>query len=98
MATKCNAIVISAQAEYGNEPVPLFSAGTGKLECVLEVEALATIQLSKAVFSERILENQTPDVSYGGLTIKDAVVKYSLTAQSGDAYFVSSATAVGRKA
>ena len=96
--SKCkNAIVISAQVSYGNDPVPLFHAGTGKLACVREVDALATIQISKAVFTEKILESGT-NVSYGGTTINDAVVKYSLTAQSGDAYFVSSATAVGVRA
>lgn len=93
----CEGIIISANAEYGNDPVPLFEAGKGKISCVVELEAMATIQVSKATFEER-LPTDNGAASFGGLTLKNTVYKYSISAQSGDAYFVSTMTAVGQKA
>lgn len=92
----CEGIVISAQVEYGNDPVPLFEAGKGKISCVLELEAMATIQISKATFTERVPQS-SGCLTYGGVKLKNCAIKYSLTAQSGEAYFVASMTAVGQK-
>ena len=92
----CEGIVISAQVEYGNDPVPLFEAGKGVISCVLELEAMATIQVSKATFENRLPE-ESGCFSYFGLSLKNCAIKYSLSAQSGDAYFVSSLTAIGQK-
>jgi hypothetical protein len=92
----CEGIVISAQAEYGNDPVPLFEAGKGKISCVLELEAMATIQLSKATFESRLPE-ETGCFSYFGLTLKNCAIKHSISAQSGDAYYVSTLVATGQK-
>ena len=61
------------------------------------MEAMATIQLSKATFENRIPE-QANCLTYFGLALKNCAIKYSMTAQSGQAYFVSTMTAVGRKA
>jgi hypothetical protein len=93
----CEGIVISANAEYGNDPVPLFEAGKGKITCVLELEAMATIQLSKATFESRIPDGGEGCFSYFGLTLKNCAIKHSITAQSGDAYFVSTLVATGQK-
>jgi len=92
----CEGIVISAQVEYGNDPVPLFEAGKGKISCVLELEAMATIQVSKATFESRLPE-ESGCFSYFGLTLKNCAIKYSMSAQSGDAYFVSTLVATGQK-
>lgn len=94
----CEGIVISAQAEYGNDPVPLFEAGKGKISCVLELESMATIQVSKATFEDRIPDEAGGCFSYFKLTLKNCAIKYSMSAQSGDAYFVSTLVATGQKA
>ena len=92
---KCDAIVLNAEATYGNDPVPLYNAGEGKIGCVLELEALAQIQLSRAVFEARIPADAAT-CSYFGLQLTNCAFKYTMSAQSGDAYYVSTMIAVGQ--
>lgn len=99
MAESCEGIVISAEASYGNDPVPLYEAGSKNISCVIEIEQMATISVSRAVFSQRFYsDGDGSSVTYGNLTLQNPVVKYSLSAQSGNAYFMSSYSAVGKKA
>ncbi len=90
----CQGVVISGSASYGNDPVPLYSAGESKIACVIELEALGQIQVSKATFSNQISSGGT--ASFGGLSLTDAINKYSLTAQSGQAYYVDTLTSIGK--
>jgi hypothetical protein len=91
----CSGVVISGSATVGNDPVPLFEAGASTMACVLQIEALGQIQVSKAIMDNRI--EKTGDATFGGLTLKDAVTKYTLQAQSGQAYYVSTLVTMGRK-
>jgi len=92
---RCNkAVLISGSATYGNDPIPLYQAGEKTIACVIELEALAQIQVSSAVFTNRI-GSSGQSASFGGVTIADPVLKYSLTAQSGTAYYVDTLTAIG---
>ena len=92
---KCDVIVLNAEASYGNDPVPLYNAGEGSIGCVLELEALAQIQLSKAVFENR-MPADSGQCSYFGLQLINCAYKYTMSAQSGDAYYVSTMIAIGQ--
>lgn len=91
----CQGVVISGSASYGNDPVPLYSAGESKIACVIELEALGQIQVSKATFSNQI-GSGGGQASFGGLSLQDTINKYSITAQSGQAYYVDTLTSIGR--
>ena len=91
----CQGVVISGSASYGNDPVPLYSAGESKISCVIELEALGQIQVSKATFSNQI-GGGAGSANFGGMTLTDAINKYSLTAQSGQAYYVDTLTSIGK--
>jgi hypothetical protein len=91
----CQGVVISGSASYGNDPVPLYSAGESKIACVVELEALGQIQVSKATFSNQIGGGGGQAV-FGGLTLTDVINKYQLQAQSGQAYYVDTLISTGR--
>jgi len=88
------AVTINGTASYGNDPVPLFEAGDKEMACVLEIEALGQIQVSKAVVDGKI--DTTAKATFGGVTLTDPIYKYAITASSGTAYYVSTITALGR--
>ena len=90
----CQGVTINGSASYGNDPVPLFEAGKSTIACVLEIEALGQIQVSKAVLTGAIDEGAS--ASFGGVTLDSPIMKYSITASSGQAYFVSTLTAIGK--
>lgn len=96
MASTCQGIVINGSASYGNDPVPLYEAGHSKISCVIELEALGQIQVSRATFDNTI--STTGDTTFGGVTINDGVKKYSITASSGQAYFVDTLICIGKVA
>ena len=91
----CQGVVISGSASYGNDPVPLYSAGESRIACVIELEALGQIQVSKATFSNQI-GGGGGQANFGGLSLQDTINKYSITAQSGQAYYVDTLTSIGR--
>jgi hypothetical protein len=92
--SKCKGVVISGSASYGNDPVPLYEAGKSKIACVLEIEALGQIQVSNVVTDGLIQEGNT--TSFGGVTLTNTVNKYSITAQSGQAYYVNTVIVTGQ--
>jgi len=94
MAASCSGIVISGSASYGNDPVPLYEAGQSKISCVIELEALGQIQVSRASFNGSIGSSGT--ATFGGVTIADGIKKYNITAQSGQAYFVDTLIVIGK--
>lgn len=94
MSTACSGVVISGSASYGNDPVPLYEAGQSKISCVIELEALGQIQVSRASFTGNI--GATGDCAFGGVSISDGVKKYNITAQSGQAYFVDTLICIGK--
>lgn len=91
----CTGVTINGSASYGNDPVPLFEAGKSNISCVLEIEALGQIQVSQAVMDGTI--NEGMSATFGGVTLESPILKYQISASSGQAYFVSTLTAVGRK-
>ena len=90
---KCKAVTISGSASAGKDPTPLYEAGKDNISCVIGIEALAQIQISKAVFEQKVLKDT--DASFGGIKIEKPIYKYSITAQSGQAYYVSTMSAFG---
>lgn len=95
MAEGCTGITISAQASYGNQGTPLYEAGEKNISCVVEMEQLGQIQISKAVFSTSPGE-QTKQCSYRGVNLSDCIYGYQVSASSGQAYFVETMTAQGK--
>lgn len=95
MASECTGITISAQASYGNQGTPLYEAGEKTIRCVVEMEQLGQIQISKAVFSSTVGEKLT-ECSYRGVNLIDCIFGYQVSASSGQAYFVETMTAQGR--
>ncbi len=91
----CKGITISGSASYGYDPVPLYEAGKKKMACVLKLEALGQIQVSRVSFTSTV-GGGGGATSFGGFTLSEAVNKYSITAQSGQAYFVDTLTSIGR--
>jgi hypothetical protein len=91
----CAGIMINGNASYGNDPQPLFEAGQKNMACVIEIEALAQLQLSHTVIDQHF-ENKKV-ATWGGLTIKDPIYKYNVTASSGQAYYVETMIAMGRR-
>ena len=90
----CAGVVISGSATRGNDPVPLYEAGKSEIACVIELEALGQIQVSKASLTGVIGSGGLS--TYGGVTIVDGVTKFNITAQSGQAYFVDTLTVIGK--
>lgn len=91
----CQGVTISGNASYGNDPVPLYEAGKKNIACVIELEALGQIQVSRATFDNNV-GTATGDCTFGGVTITNGIKKYNITAQSGQAYFVDTLICVGR--
>ena len=91
----CAGVMINGSASYGNDPQPLFEAGKKNMACVIEIEALAQLQLSHTVIDQKFDNKEI--ATWGGLTIKDAIYKYNVTASSGQAYYVETMIAMGRK-
>lgn len=91
----CHGVLISGSASYGNDPVPLYEAGTKDIKCVIPLEALGQIQVSRAVTSG-VITSGGGDSSFGGVTLSPSVKKFSITAQSGQAYFVDTLTIIGQ--
>ncbi len=89
----CQGVTINGSASYGKDPVPLFEAGSPNMACVLEIDALGQIQVSTAVLTAQFSGGQA---SFANLQLLESVTKYSVTASSGQAYFVSTLTTIGR--
>lgn len=90
-----NAITISARASHGDSPTTLYTAGSQSIACVIPLEQLGNIELQYAIFSAKIPEKET-QMSYGELSLIDPIVTRSISAQSGQAYFVAGLSAQGR--
>ena len=97
----CDAVIISYNVSYGNDPQPLYEAGTSSISCVVEMEAMAQVAIQKAIFSDAQAGEDLSNVELArvpALTLDSAVVKYNFSASSGQAYVVESLTVVGKKA
>jgi hypothetical protein len=55
---------------------------------------MAQIQISRTIIDGNIEEKK--DTSFKGVTITKPVYKYSISAQSGQAYLVNTLTAIGK--
>ena len=98
---KCaNAVIIGYNISYGNDPQPLYAAGSSKIECVVEMEALAQASIQKAIFKEDQFDesqNGAISVTAPSLTLTNAVTKFNYSASSGQAYVVEQMEIVGKK-
>ena len=83
-------VVISANGQCGEDAVPLYEAGSPKIECIIKMEALGQLTVSKSS------GQCNGGGSYGCVTITDAAIKKGVQAQSGQAYIVGQSTHVGR--
>lgn len=92
----CTSVAISIDASAGDDPVPLFQAGEKEMKCVIAIEALGQINVSNAVFSKSDAGADTADITYGGISIANPIIKKSFSGQSGTPYFVSGRTYMGR--
>jgi len=90
----CNGVTISGSATHGDDPSPLYEAGSADISCVIRIEALAQIQVSKTVLNGQ--SGGWKDATFGGVTISDPIFKYTITAQSGQAYYVDTISAFGK--
>ena len=88
-------ITINGSASYGDDPVPLFEAGEARMACVLQIEALGQIMVSSALTKSKEVYTGG-DATFGGVKLMKAIIKYQISASSGQAYYVSTMTAIGR--
>jgi hypothetical protein len=96
----CNSVIIGYNVSYGNDPQPLYEAGQAHISCVVELEAMAQISIQKAIFKdEQVTENLSVVnlAKVPSMTIDNAIIKYSYSASSGQAYVVENLTILGRK-
>jgi len=87
-------VVLSASGQCGPDAVPLYEAGENKIKCVIAMEAMGQLSISKA--SKVPGESAPTTASYGAVTMLDYVIKKGVQAQSGQAYIVDSYTLLGR--
>ncbi len=83
-------VIVGANGQCGPDAVPLYQAGEPTIACIIEMEALGQLTISKSS------GDCGGGVSYGCVTIGDAVIKKGVQAQSGQAYVVGQSIAIGR--
>ena len=91
----CTAVAISISASAGDDPVPLFEAGSNKMHCVIGLQALGQIDIQHAVFTTTATGPSTA-ASYGQITINDPITKNTFSGQSGTPYYIAGTTFVGK--
>lgn len=99
---KCeNAVIIGYNISFGNDPQPLYKAGSSTIECVVEMESLATAAISRAIFKDSQFTQESGSGTFHlnapSLTLKNAVVKYNYSASSGQAYVVEQLQITGKR-
>jgi hypothetical protein len=87
----CN-VVVSANGNCGPDAVPLYQAGETEIACIIEMEALGQLSVSRSS-GDSCGEGAA---SYGCVTITGGVVKKGVQAQSGQAYIVGQTIHIGR--
>jgi len=88
------AVTIGASTQFGDDPVPIFTAGENKMHCVMSVESLATIDIQQAVFNGST--NVTSSATYKDLRIDNPIVKESWQDSSGTPYSTAGRTYTGK--
>ena len=88
-AAACS-VIIGVNGQCGDDPTPLYEAGSKNIACVIAMEALGQLNISRSSGDCRA------EGTFGCITIKDGVVKRGIQAQSGQAYIVSQITHIGR--
>lgn len=96
MAGNCSGVVIGANGQCGKDAVPLYQAGSPTITCIIQMEALGQLTVSRASTSGGGDGDCTGGGSYGCVTIGEGVVKKGVQAQSGQAYIVGQAIHIGR--
>ena len=96
-----NAVIIGFNVTYGNQQQPIYAAGEATIECVVEIEQLAQVQIQKALFQDGQFSSGAPSsVSLArtpSLSLTSAVVQMSYQGASGQAYVVENMSIAGKK-
>ncbi len=87
-------VVVGANGQCGPDAVPLYEAGSPSISCIIEMEALGQLTVSRASVSGG--GGCDGGGSYGCVIISEGVVKKGVQAQSGQAYIVGQAIHIGR--
>lgn len=91
MGSSCAAVVISANGQCGEDAVPLYEAGSPEIACVIALEALGQLTVSKSSG-----DCGGSGGSYGCVSIGEGATKVGVQAQSGQAYIVGQSIHVGK--
>lgn len=91
----CSGVVVGANGQCGPDAVPLYEAGSPDISCIISMEALGQLTVSRASVGGGG-GGCGGGGSYGCVTIGEGVVKKGVQAQSGQAYIVGQAIHIGR--
>jgi len=83
-------VVVGANGQCGPDAVPLYEAGSPDIACIIQMEALGQLTVSRSS------GECGGGGSYGCVSIGEGVVKKGVQAQSGQAYIVGQAIHIGR--
>ena len=89
-------VILSANGQCGPDAVPLYEAGKNSIECVIAMEAMGQLTISKAAQHPGGAHCGAAKASYGCVTMTNYVVKKGVQAQSGQAYVVDQVTLIGQ--
>jgi hypothetical protein len=88
-------VIVGANGQCGPDAVPLYEAGVPKISCVIEMEALGQLTVSRASTGGGA-NCGGGGAGYKCLNLYGGVVKKGIQAQSGQAYIVGQSIHIGR--
>jgi len=94
-------IIINYSLTYGEDPQPLYEAGSSEIHAVLRMESMLQLQVSKAMFNNGDAIQSVNGIQLIGApskTIQNPAIKYTYSASSGQVYVVENFMAIGKEA